>query len=53
MKFNIIQTDLLTKETRVVFSTDDQELMEMMLKDYVRWSTDHHAYEVIEKMSEE
>jgi hypothetical protein len=52
MRFNIIQTDLTSNEQTVVFSTEDQELMEMMFKDYVRCSTDHHAYEVIEKLSE-
>lgn len=52
MRFNIIQTDLTTNEQVVVFSTEDQELMEMMFKDYVRCSTDRHAYEVIEKLAE-
>lgn len=52
MRFNIIQTDLRNNEQVVVFATEDQELMEMMFKDYVRCSTDHYVYEVIEKLSE-
>jgi hypothetical protein len=52
MKYNIIQTDLLTNEQKVMFSTNDQELMEMMFKDYTRCSADHYAYEVIEKLAE-
>lgn len=53
MKYRIIQTELITKQETVMFSTNDFELAEMMFKDYIKQSSDHHSYELIEKLSGE
>jgi hypothetical protein len=50
MRFKIFRTDSLAKKTILMFQTNSQELMEMMYRDYVKFSNKFQIYEIIEDL---